>query len=118
MIQKISSLTGRKFCTQLCFSLVELANGLNPTTPIFPMKILPTSSIIWKLFKNQLFTLFGDPNEVRKAEQELDNLRMKESGNVSLYIADFRSLISRIGDWGERPYIHVYRRGLASRILE
>ncbi|MBW0530409.1 hypothetical protein O181_070124 [Austropuccinia psidii MF-1] len=38
----------------------------------------------WKLFETQLFTLFGDPNEVRKAEQELDNLRMKESSHVSL----------------------------------
>ncbi|MBW0487467.1 hypothetical protein O181_027182 [Austropuccinia psidii MF-1] len=72
----------------------------------------------WKLFETQLFTLFCDPNEVRKAEQELDSLRMKESGHVSLYISDFRSLISRIGDWGERAYIHVYRRELASRPLE
>ncbi|MBW0476282.1 hypothetical protein O181_015997 [Austropuccinia psidii MF-1] len=47
----------------------------------------------WKLFETQLFTLFGDPNEVRKAKQELDNLRMKEGGHVSLYIADFRRLI-------------------------
>ncbi|MBW0471484.1 hypothetical protein O181_011199 [Austropuccinia psidii MF-1] len=31
----------------------------------------------WQLFETQLFTLFGDPNEVRKAEQEFDNLRMK-----------------------------------------
>ncbi|MBW0497369.1 hypothetical protein O181_037084 [Austropuccinia psidii MF-1] len=31
----------------------------------------------WKLFKAHLFTLFGHPNEVRKAEQGLDNLRMK-----------------------------------------
>ncbi|MBW0506801.1 hypothetical protein O181_046516 [Austropuccinia psidii MF-1] len=31
----------------------------------------------WKLFESQLFTLFGDPNEVRKAEAELDSLRMK-----------------------------------------
>ncbi|MBW0572443.1 hypothetical protein O181_112158 [Austropuccinia psidii MF-1] len=72
----------------------------------------------WQLFETQLFTLFGDPKEVRKAEQELDNLRMKESGHVSLYIADFRSLMSRIGDWGERAYIHVYRRGLESRLLD
>ncbi|MBW0575869.1 hypothetical protein O181_115584 [Austropuccinia psidii MF-1] len=72
----------------------------------------------WSLFESQLFTLFGDPNEVRKAEQELENLRMKESGHVSLYIADFRSLISRIGDWGERAYIHVYRRGFESRLLD
>ncbi|MBW0460343.1 hypothetical protein O181_000058 [Austropuccinia psidii MF-1] len=62
--------------------------------------------------------MFGDPNQFRKAEQELDNLRMKKSGHVSLYIAYFRSLMSRIGDWGERAYIHVYRRELASRLLD
>ncbi|MBW0559934.1 hypothetical protein O181_099649 [Austropuccinia psidii MF-1] len=45
----------------------------------------------WKLFETQLFTLFCDHNEVRKTEQEL------ESGHVSLYIDDFRSLMSRIG---------------------
>ncbi|MBW0572790.1 hypothetical protein O181_112505 [Austropuccinia psidii MF-1] len=55
----------------------------------------------WKLFESQLFTLFGDPNEVRKAEAELDSLGMKEGGHVSLYIADFRILVSRIGDWGK-----------------
>ncbi|MBW0494915.1 hypothetical protein O181_034630 [Austropuccinia psidii MF-1] len=38
----------------------------------------------WKLFESKLFTLFGDPNEVRKAEAELDCLRMKEVGHVSL----------------------------------
>ncbi|MBW0489484.1 hypothetical protein O181_029199 [Austropuccinia psidii MF-1] len=43
---------------------------------------------------------------------------MKESGHLSLYISNFRSLISLIGDWGERVYIHVYRRGLASRLLD
>ncbi|MBW0549832.1 hypothetical protein O181_089547, partial [Austropuccinia psidii MF-1] len=72
----------------------------------------------WSLFKSQLFTLFGDPNEVRKAEAELDSLRMKEGGHVSLYIADFRSLVSRIGDWGERALIHYFRRGFPSRILD
>ncbi|MBW0589457.1 hypothetical protein O181_129172 [Austropuccinia psidii MF-1] len=72
----------------------------------------------WPLFESQLFTLFGDPNEVRKAERELDNLRMRESGHVSLYIADFRSLMSRIGDWGERAYVHVYGRDFASTLLD
>ncbi|MBW0571711.1 hypothetical protein O181_111426 [Austropuccinia psidii MF-1] len=66
------------------------------------------------LFEYQLFTLFGDPNEVRKAEAELDGLRMKEGGYVALYIANFRSLVSRIGDWGERALIHHFRKGLAS----
>ncbi|MBW0551435.1 hypothetical protein O181_091150 [Austropuccinia psidii MF-1] len=72
----------------------------------------------WHLFETQLFTVFGDPSEVRKAEQELDTLRIKESGQISLYIADFRILMSIIGGWGERAYIHVYRRGLASRFLD
>ncbi|MBW0474358.1 hypothetical protein O181_014073 [Austropuccinia psidii MF-1] len=72
----------------------------------------------WKLFESQLFTLFGDPNEVRKAEVELDSLRMEESGPVSLYIAEFRSLVSRIRDWGERALIHHFRKGLPSRILD
>ncbi|MBW0550382.1 hypothetical protein O181_090097 [Austropuccinia psidii MF-1] len=72
----------------------------------------------WPLFESQLFTLFGDPNEVRKAEAELDSLRMKEGGHVSLYIANLRSFVSRIGYWGERAFIHHFRKGLPSRILD
>ncbi|MBW0555410.1 hypothetical protein O181_095125, partial [Austropuccinia psidii MF-1] len=72
----------------------------------------------WKLFESQLFTLFGDPNEVRKAEAKLDFLRMKEGGHVSIYIPIFRSLVPRIGDWGERALIHHFRKGFPSRILD
>ncbi|MBW0487993.1 hypothetical protein O181_027708 [Austropuccinia psidii MF-1] len=72
----------------------------------------------WELFESQLFTLFGDPNEVRKAEAELDFLRIKEGGHVFLYIADFRNLVSRIGDWGEKALIHHFRKGLPSGILD
>ncbi|MBW0533173.1 hypothetical protein O181_072888 [Austropuccinia psidii MF-1] len=43
---------------------------------------------------------------------------MKEGGNVSLYIADFRSLASGIGDWGERALIHHFRKEFPSRILD
>ncbi|MBW0501267.1 hypothetical protein O181_040982 [Austropuccinia psidii MF-1] len=43
---------------------------------------------------------------------------MKEGGHFASYIADFRSLVSRIGDWGERALIHHFRRGLASSILD
>ncbi|MBW0570494.1 hypothetical protein O181_110209 [Austropuccinia psidii MF-1] len=32
----------------------------------------------WNLFESKLFNLFGDPNEVRKAEAELDPLIIKE----------------------------------------
>ncbi|MBW0590977.1 hypothetical protein O181_130692 [Austropuccinia psidii MF-1] len=31
----------------------------------------------WTLFESQLFTLFGDPKEIRKAKAELDSLKMK-----------------------------------------
>ncbi|MBW0485782.1 hypothetical protein O181_025497 [Austropuccinia psidii MF-1] len=43
---------------------------------------------------------------------------MKEGGHVLLYIADLKSLVSRIGDWGERSLIHHFRKGLLSRILD
>ncbi|MBW0495209.1 hypothetical protein O181_034924 [Austropuccinia psidii MF-1] len=43
---------------------------------------------------------------------------MKEGGHVSLYIADFRIFISRIGDWGERALIHHFRKGFPSRMLD
>ncbi|MBW0533808.1 hypothetical protein O181_073523 [Austropuccinia psidii MF-1] len=43
---------------------------------------------------------------------------MKEGGHVSLYIADFRILVSRIGYWGEKALIHQFRKGLPSRILD
>ncbi|MBW0532847.1 hypothetical protein O181_072562 [Austropuccinia psidii MF-1] len=72
----------------------------------------------WPLFESQLFTVFGDPNEVRKAEAELGGFIMKEDGHVSLKIADFRSLVSIIRNWGERALIHHFRKGLASRILD
>ncbi|MBW0538873.1 hypothetical protein O181_078588 [Austropuccinia psidii MF-1] len=72
----------------------------------------------WNLFEYQLFTLFEDPNEVRKAEAELDSQIMKEDSHVSLYIADFRILVSRIGDGSERALIHHFRKGFLSRILD
>ncbi|MBW0580635.1 hypothetical protein O181_120350 [Austropuccinia psidii MF-1] len=72
----------------------------------------------WKLFESQLFNLFGDPSEVRKAGSELDALRIKGGGHVSLYTTDFKSLVARIGDWGERALIHHFRKGVSSSILD
>ncbi|MBW0554278.1 hypothetical protein O181_093993 [Austropuccinia psidii MF-1] len=43
---------------------------------------------------------------------------MKQGGHVSFYIANFRSLVSIIGDWGERALIHHFRKGLPARILD
>ncbi|MBW0483125.1 hypothetical protein O181_022840 [Austropuccinia psidii MF-1] len=71
----------------------------------------------WALLESQLFTLFGDTNEVRRAEAELYGLIMKEGGQVSLLISEFRSLASTIGHWGERTLINYFRKELAARIL-
>ncbi|MBW0509779.1 hypothetical protein O181_049494 [Austropuccinia psidii MF-1] len=38
----------------------------------------------WKILIAKVLTLFGDPNEVRKAKQELENLKLQESGHVYL----------------------------------
>lgn len=72
----------------------------------------------WKDFESQLFTLFGDPNEVRKAEKDLDNLQMKEGSYASSYITDFRTLTTKISDWGERALMYHFRKGLPSRLLD
>jgi len=72
----------------------------------------------WSTFESQLFTLFGDPNELKKAEQDLDSLRMKDSGFALSYITDFRTLTTKISDWGERALMYHFRKGLPSRILD
>ncbi|MBW0502247.1 hypothetical protein O181_041962 [Austropuccinia psidii MF-1] len=62
----------------------------------------------WKLFETQLFTLFGDQNEVRKAEQELENFRMKESGHVSFLEWDFSIIDSPKGEYPILAYDLLY----------
>ncbi|MBW0510451.1 hypothetical protein O181_050166 [Austropuccinia psidii MF-1] len=78
------------------------------TQPFKVRSFIQTFQFIWQM----------DPNEVRKAEAELYSLRIKEGGYASLFIADLRSLVSIIGDWGERALIHHFRKGLPSRILD
>ncbi|MBW0554516.1 hypothetical protein O181_094231 [Austropuccinia psidii MF-1] len=66
------------------FLIVRAAKCIEPDISILTNQDPNYLHNSWKLFKYQLFTLFGDPNEVRKAEAELDSLRMKEGGHVSL----------------------------------
>ncbi|MBW0474983.1 hypothetical protein O181_014698 [Austropuccinia psidii MF-1] len=56
-----------------------------------------------QLLETQLFTLFGDPNEIRKAEKELENLRMRErdspKGEDLVWSYNFLYLSNTIIDW-------------------
>ncbi|KAI9626667.1 hypothetical protein KEM48_010262 [Puccinia striiformis f. sp. tritici PST-130] len=71
----------------------------------------------WDKFEQQLFTLFGDPNEVRNAEYELNNLQMKESSKALAYITQFRTLQSRIS-WNDAAFTFHFRKGLPPRIID
>lgn len=55
----------------------------------------------WSNFKGHLITLFGDPNELRKAEHQLDVLTMRDSDQASTYISFFRALESRLTGWND-----------------
>ncbi|MBW0550071.1 hypothetical protein O181_089786 [Austropuccinia psidii MF-1] len=116
--QENSSQDRKKVLYSTLFLIGRAAKFIEPYLSNLTNKYLNYLLNSWKLFESQLFTLFGDQNEIRKAEEELDSLRMKEGGDLSLYIADFRSLVSSIGDWGERALIHHSRKGLPSRILD
>ncbi|KAH9461410.1 hypothetical protein Pst134EA_017718 [Puccinia striiformis f. sp. tritici] len=71
----------------------------------------------WDKFEQQLFTIFGDPNEVRNTEYELNNLQMKDSGKASLYIAQFCTLQSRIS-WNDFAFTFHFHKGLPPRITD
>ena len=43
---------------------------------------------------------------------------MKDGAQASSYITEFQSLTAQIGDWGEHAYMHHFRKGLPSRILD
>ncbi|MBW0496236.1 hypothetical protein O181_035951 [Austropuccinia psidii MF-1] len=78
---------GKKVLYATSFLIGRAAKWIEPYLPNLTNQDPNYLLNSWKLFESQLLTLFGDPSEVRKAESELDSLRMKEGGNVLLYIA-------------------------------
>ncbi|KAI9624390.1 hypothetical protein KEM48_008973 [Puccinia striiformis f. sp. tritici PST-130] len=69
----------------------------------------------WDEFEQELFTLFRDLNEVRKAEYELNNLQMKDTGKALAYIAQFGTLQSCIS-WNDAAFTFHFWKGLPPRI--
>ncbi|MBW0506036.1 hypothetical protein O181_045751 [Austropuccinia psidii MF-1] len=72
----------------------------------------------WDLLEDIHLTSFGDANEARNAGADLNGIRMKDKVHFSLKTANFRILVSGIGEWVERALINCFRRGLTSRILD
>ncbi|MBW0474216.1 hypothetical protein O181_013931 [Austropuccinia psidii MF-1] len=70
------SLEKRKVLYSTSFLIGRAAKWIEPY--LFNMANQDPNCLLnsWKLFESQLFTWFGDPNEARKAEAELDSLRM------------------------------------------
>ncbi|KNZ53889.1 hypothetical protein VP01_310g12 [Puccinia sorghi] len=84
----------------VCLDRLLTPGGATSTT----LKLAPSCLINnWDLFKQQLFTLFGDPNEVRNTKFELNSLSMKDNSKASTYIAQFRTLQSRV-DWNDAAF--------------
>ncbi|KNZ44858.1 hypothetical protein VP01_8756g1, partial [Puccinia sorghi] len=70
----------------------SLVNFFSQMTLLCSLITARRSSTHWDQFEQQLFTLFGDPNEVRNAKFELNSLSMKDNGKALSYIAQFRTL--------------------------
>ncbi|MBW0466625.1 hypothetical protein O181_006340 [Austropuccinia psidii MF-1] len=87
---------GKKFLYPTSFFIGRAAKLIEPY--LFNITNQDPSYLLnsWTLFESKVFTFCGDPNEVRKAEAELNSLIMKEGGHLSLYIDDFKSLVLRI----------------------
>ncbi|KNZ52359.1 uncharacterized protein VP01_3604g2 [Puccinia sorghi] len=54
---------------------------------------------------------------VRNAKFELNSLSMKDNGKASTYIAQFRTLQSRV-DWNDATFAFHFRKGLLSCITD
>ncbi|KAI8445674.1 hypothetical protein BY996DRAFT_6600140 [Phakopsora pachyrhizi] len=72
-------------------------------------------------FINQFETIILDPwlyQSTWELSQNLDQLKMKDTGFVYSYILDFRALSNIIVGWDEHPLMYQFHKGLPSRILE
>lgn len=71
----------------------------------------------WDKFKQNFFTLFGNPNEVQNAEYKLNNLVMKENSRVSVYISNFRTLQSCI-QWNKAYLLFHFQKGFPAHLIK
>src|SRR6201999_4576381 len=71
----------------------------------------------WSLFVSGLRTNFGIIDPVGDAEEELDQLRMKENHHILRYNVDFNRLAAYV-PWGNAALCHRYYKGLPDRIKD
>lgn len=74
--------------------------------------------ITYESFARQLKAAFGDPDEVRTAERQLDALR--QTSSCSAYVAQFTSLASFLPNWSDNKeaWLLKFRKGLKQEIRD
>ncbi|CAD6929902.1 unnamed protein product [Tilletia controversa] len=70
---------------------------------------------IYRLFVNELKTIFGDPDEVATAERQIRALRQR--GSASSYFADFRRFAAVL-DWNDSALASQAYTGLKDKIKD
>ena len=75
-------------------------------------------AISYENFVRQLKAAFGDPDEVRTAERQLDALR--QTSSCSAYVAQFTSLASLMPSWetNKEAWLLKFRKGLKQEVRD
>lgn len=93
-------------------------NARTWATPLINADTGVIKSISYEDFTKQLKAAFGDPDEVRTAERQLDALR--QTSSCSAYVAQFTSLASLLPNWSDNKeaWLLKFRKGLKQEIRD
>ena len=70
----------------------------------------------WVSFVQELDTVFGDPNRIGRALDNILGLKMKKTGRVHHYTVLFGEFADELG-WPDPVLRHIYYKGLPNRII-
>ena len=71
----------------------------------------------WRAFSAELEDVFGDPDQLGKASDQLLSLKMKETGKVHRYTVQFKEAADELG-WPDIVLHRLYYNGLPNRIKD
>src|SRR5438046_1962780 len=71
----------------------------------------------WRIFTDELRSNFGPHDPVGDAENELENLRMRDNQRITKFMVEFNRLSTQT-NWGPAALRHQFYRGLPNRIKD